>query len=394
MAADEGVPLRWVSKPYSASGVNHSRGGRPPQPGGPTAVNNSTVAAARPVDTLTETRIARPGLIQAGRLTTDPRSSDRATRFDGKTNTQMAPLPIYGSTKVGYAHNPILKWRCVADPLCRSLYNHNTEGRRMDSFLQRFAGQIKGALAGFDRIVFKGCVRPSMYAAGAMAFLRARGALDKGCKDWMPGQSAALRAAAESIAQRAGGRGVEPIRSSLARKEDLARERQRRMGAPRPRGRSGSGRAWKPVSPIGHASTPRPASPGCAGSGVAASICTSTTTIRSTASPASVCRRGSPAASGSPSTTASGCAARSTRSGSPAWFMATSSCASPTTTGRNGCRRGRTMRAGRRCWKDSCPRFFRPWRRPSVRNGAVTGRFGKANGRPIISSIGPPRSRR
>ena len=29
---------------------------------------------------------------------TDPRSSDRATRFDGKTNTQMAPWSIYGST--------------------------------------------------------------------------------------------------------------------------------------------------------------------------------------------------------------------------------------------------------------------------------------------------------
>jgi len=170
----------------------------------------------------------------------------------------------------------------------------------MDSFLQRFAGQIKGALAGFDRIVFKGCVRPSMYAAGAMAFLRARGALDKGCKDWMPGQSAALCAAAESIAQRTGGRGVEPIRSSLARKEDLARERQRRMGAP-----SGL---------IG------------VGSSVEAGF-----TYR---------------------------ACFDAQAGFP-----------------------RLRRERGRCKH----LYF---------NGAITGRFGKANGRPIISSIGPPRSRR
>lgn len=102
----------------------------------------------------------------------------------------------------------------------------------MDNFVARFAGQIKGVLTGFDRIVFKGCIRPLMYAAGAMAFLRARGVLNKGYKDWMLAQSAALCAAAERTAQRHGGRGVEPIRSSLVRKEDLARDRQRRMGAP------------------------------------------------------------------------------------------------------------------------------------------------------------------
>jgi len=178
----------------------------------------------------------------------------------------------------------------------------------MDSFLQRFAGRIKGVLTGFDRIVFKGCIRPLMLAEGAMAFLRARGVLDK----WMLAQSAALCAAAERAAQRRCGRGVEP------------------------------------ASPIGPATTPRRGIRSGLGSTAGASIYTSTTTIRGTASPASGGRRGFPTASRSRSTAASGCAARSTGSASPTWFMATSSCTLPITSGRNGCRRGRTMRAGRR----------------------------------------------
>jgi hypothetical protein len=100
----------------------------------------------------------------------------------------------------------------------------------MDSLLQRFGAQIKGVLTGFDRIVFKGCIRPLMYADGAMAFLRGRGVLNKGYKDWMLTQSAALCAAAERTAQRACGRGVEPIRSSLERKEAMAHERQKALG--------------------------------------------------------------------------------------------------------------------------------------------------------------------
>lgn len=100
----------------------------------------------------------------------------------------------------------------------------------MDSFVARFAGRIKGVLTGFDRIVFKGCIRPLMFAEGAMAFLRARGVLNKRYENWMLAQSAALCAAAKRTAQRRCGRGVEPIRSSLERKETLARQRQKTLG--------------------------------------------------------------------------------------------------------------------------------------------------------------------
>lgn len=100
----------------------------------------------------------------------------------------------------------------------------------MDSFLQRFGGRIKGAITGFDRIVFKGCIRPLMFADGAMGFLRSRGVLNKGYKDWVQQQSGALVADAEALAQRTCGRGIEPIRSSLERKEALAHSRQKVCG--------------------------------------------------------------------------------------------------------------------------------------------------------------------
>lgn len=40
----------------------------------------------------------------------------------------------------------------------------------MDTFLRRFVKKIKGYISEFDRIVFKGCIRPLMYAAGAQNF--------------------------------------------------------------------------------------------------------------------------------------------------------------------------------------------------------------------------------
>jgi hypothetical protein len=100
----------------------------------------------------------------------------------------------------------------------------------MDRFVQRFAGQIKGVITGFDRIVFKGCIRPLMFADGALSFLRSRGVLNKGYKDWVMEQSAALVTAAERLAQRTCGCGIEPIRSSRERKETLAHDRQKARG--------------------------------------------------------------------------------------------------------------------------------------------------------------------
>ena len=100
----------------------------------------------------------------------------------------------------------------------------------MDTFVRRLAGKIKGVISGFDRIVFKGCIRPLMYAEGAMAFLRSRGVLNKEYKPWMMEQSAVLVEAAERYARGTCGRGLEPIRSYHERKEAIAHQRQRERG--------------------------------------------------------------------------------------------------------------------------------------------------------------------
>ena len=100
----------------------------------------------------------------------------------------------------------------------------------MDSFVQRFAGKIKGVISGFDRIVFKGCLRPLMLADGAMAFLRSRGVLNKDYKVWVMAQSEALVEAANNYARSTCGRGITPISSCHERKETIAHGRQRELG--------------------------------------------------------------------------------------------------------------------------------------------------------------------
>lgn len=100
----------------------------------------------------------------------------------------------------------------------------------MDSFVQRFAGKIKGVISGFDRIVFKGCLRPLMYAEGAMSFFRSRGVLNKDYKVWVMAQSEALVEAANNYARSTCGRGITPISSCHERKEKIAHDRQRELG--------------------------------------------------------------------------------------------------------------------------------------------------------------------
>ena len=48
----------------------------------------------------------------------------------------------------------------------------------MHGFIQRFRNKINGVISGFDRIVFKGCLRPLMFADGVMSFLRSQVAND------------------------------------------------------------------------------------------------------------------------------------------------------------------------------------------------------------------------
>jgi hypothetical protein len=100
----------------------------------------------------------------------------------------------------------------------------------VDTFLQKFGTKIKGGLTGFDRMVFKGMFRPLMFAAGAQAFLAARGVLNKLYKEWMLEQSTALVASANNFAQTTCGQGIIPIPSCHERKEEIAHARQQERG--------------------------------------------------------------------------------------------------------------------------------------------------------------------
>ncbi len=42
----------------------------------------------------------------------------------------------------------------------------------MNILIKRFSGLFKGVVPGFDRIVFKGMIRPLIYPEGAESFFR------------------------------------------------------------------------------------------------------------------------------------------------------------------------------------------------------------------------------
>jgi hypothetical protein len=92
--------------------------------------------------------------------------------------------------------------------------------------LLQVGGDVKGVLSGFDRIVFKGTIQPLLYEAGVAQFLRSKGVLNKDYKDWMQEQTRLLIGDAETFSQTQTGSAIIPIRSSLERKEDIARKRQ------------------------------------------------------------------------------------------------------------------------------------------------------------------------
>ena len=100
----------------------------------------------------------------------------------------------------------------------------------MDTFLHKFESVIKGCIKGFDRIVFKGCLRPLMFAAGAQQFFRSRGVLNKEYKEWVTAQSAAIVETATTLAQTTFGQPITYISSSNERKEKLAHARQQELG--------------------------------------------------------------------------------------------------------------------------------------------------------------------
>jgi hypothetical protein len=96
----------------------------------------------------------------------------------------------------------------------------------VDTFLHRFGNKIKGCITGFDRLVFKGILRPLMFTLGAQSFLAVNNILNKDYKGWMVAQSSALVQSVEQSAMVGCGQKITPITSCHTRKETLAHARQ------------------------------------------------------------------------------------------------------------------------------------------------------------------------
>jgi len=100
----------------------------------------------------------------------------------------------------------------------------------MDTLLNRFSTKVNSVITGFDRIVFKGIVRPIVHSDGMESFLRARKVLNKDFKSYVAAQSQAIVSAAEQTAKEQSGHGIVYIPSLNERKEALAKKRQEETG--------------------------------------------------------------------------------------------------------------------------------------------------------------------
>ena len=100
----------------------------------------------------------------------------------------------------------------------------------MDTLLDKLGTKVNGTITGFDRIVFKGIVRPIMHSAGMESFLLARRIKNKDFKSYVMAQSQLIVKSAEEISKRECGQKVSYIPSINERKEELAHRRQSEAG--------------------------------------------------------------------------------------------------------------------------------------------------------------------
>jgi hypothetical protein len=94
----------------------------------------------------------------------------------------------------------------------------------MKTFLQRHADHVMGAISGFDRLRFRGTLRPLAHTGGMCKFLYASQVLYKDFKEYVTTVTDQVRAAARQLAEKAN-RPLEYLASSNIDKEQWARQR-------------------------------------------------------------------------------------------------------------------------------------------------------------------------
>jgi hypothetical protein len=100
----------------------------------------------------------------------------------------------------------------------------------MNMIVTNFKNVVKGVLNGFDRIVFKGYLRPLMNASGVTRFCKNHGILNKDYKSWMMEQTEQIVSDATHYAKDNCGRGIMPLSYSDIRKEKMVHGIQEEQG--------------------------------------------------------------------------------------------------------------------------------------------------------------------
>ncbi len=100
----------------------------------------------------------------------------------------------------------------------------------MNALCTKLGDLVKGVIHGFDRIVFKGCLRPLMYQEGVTSFLQSRKIKHTEYGHWARDQTDQILEDAKQLSQATFGHPVIEIKSSSEKKEALARERKETLG--------------------------------------------------------------------------------------------------------------------------------------------------------------------
>lgn len=100
----------------------------------------------------------------------------------------------------------------------------------MDLLLHKFAGNVNSTIEGFDRIVFKGMLKPLTYPAGLLSLFQRHRILNKDYKDWIKERSNAILTDAQTLSRHQCHCDVRYLSSSHIRKEELAHQIQRESG--------------------------------------------------------------------------------------------------------------------------------------------------------------------
>ena len=100
----------------------------------------------------------------------------------------------------------------------------------MDTLLTKLGEKIKGQLLGFDRIVFKGHLRPLCCAAGMQTLLIRNKVFIKDYRDWLRAKSVIICEDALQYTQEQCQTPVQYLSSNNIRKEAMAREHQQKAG--------------------------------------------------------------------------------------------------------------------------------------------------------------------